>query len=474
MLTPGLTRVLFGSGFNPGGPPALDAIGGTAPIAAYGVQRLRAAYNGPAIRVVRASDSAVLPIGFVGNRLDEASLANFLTGTTGSVDIFYDQSGNGNDATQTTAASQPTISSAVKIGSSALCFNAQFFTLPAGVATTSRAADAIAVLQLFNSNVGAGMIELGTASHDFLFANTVTNGVGWIRAGFNGANSTYAPQTRTCIFEMELGASAAVGYQNGESTSSTASPVASYTGGFLGHWDVTAGHDGAFYAGAFAIYARDLSASDRALLHAALATQFSFTESPTGRIIVTGDSIAAGSNPPELNWNGWARQCRPMLSQQLNFYNEAAGGSQFSNLLANYAASVGLTLSQYSDLRIVLVACGTNDLTIGGRTAAQILADMQTYCGNVRTSGGKVIVGTVLPNSVWNGTQIATQQTLNSSIRSGWTGFADGLADYAADPVMGLQANAFNGLLYSGGLHPTALGHSYLAPIAAAAFNSLL
>lgn len=85
----------------------LDEYSGAA--AAYSLRKLRTAYTGSAIEVRRASDNTTQDIGFVNNELDTSTLATFCSGTDGFVTTWYDQSGNGNDATQTTAANQPKI-----------------------------------------------------------------------------------------------------------------------------------------------------------------------------------------------------------------------------------------------------------------------------------------------------------------------------------------------------------------------------
>jgi hypothetical protein len=84
--------------------------------AAYSVRKLRAAYTGNAIRVRRSSDNAEQNIGFtaLGN-LDTTALTSFCSGTNGFVTTWYDQSGNGLNAVQTTAASQPQIVSSGSI-----------------------------------------------------------------------------------------------------------------------------------------------------------------------------------------------------------------------------------------------------------------------------------------------------------------------------------------------------------------------
>jgi hypothetical protein len=96
---------------NPIKPPAytglLNDYSGAA--AAYSLRLLDNTYTGNAIKVRRASDNAEQDIAFSNNELDTATLETFASGTDAFVTTWYDQSGNGNDATQTTASGQPKI-----------------------------------------------------------------------------------------------------------------------------------------------------------------------------------------------------------------------------------------------------------------------------------------------------------------------------------------------------------------------------
>jgi hypothetical protein len=78
--------------------------------AAYSVRKLRTAYTGSAIRVRRSSDNTEQNIGFtaLGN-LDTSALTSFCGSGNGFVTTWYDQSGNGRNAINTTAANQPQI-----------------------------------------------------------------------------------------------------------------------------------------------------------------------------------------------------------------------------------------------------------------------------------------------------------------------------------------------------------------------------
>ena len=77
---------------------------------AYSVRKLTAAYTGFALRVRRSSDNNTQDIGFTtAGDLDTASLKTFIGSNSGFVTIWYDQSGNGNNATNTNNATQPSI-----------------------------------------------------------------------------------------------------------------------------------------------------------------------------------------------------------------------------------------------------------------------------------------------------------------------------------------------------------------------------
>jgi hypothetical protein len=85
----------------------LDTYGGAS--AAYSLRKLSSTYSGSAIRVRRSSDNAEQNIGFSGADLDTASLLSFVGAGNGFVTTWYDQSGIGNNATNSTGATQPTI-----------------------------------------------------------------------------------------------------------------------------------------------------------------------------------------------------------------------------------------------------------------------------------------------------------------------------------------------------------------------------
>ena len=102
-----ITSQKIGAGFT----GILDEYSGAA--AAYSVRRLSSSYTDGLIRVRRSSDDTEQDIGFDSNGdLDSTALLAFVgTGGTdnGFVTTWYDQSGNGNDATNATESEQPLI-----------------------------------------------------------------------------------------------------------------------------------------------------------------------------------------------------------------------------------------------------------------------------------------------------------------------------------------------------------------------------
>lgn len=99
-------------------------------ILVYSLRKVRSAYIGPLIKVRRSSDNTSQDINAdVNGNLDETALLSFVGTGTGYVEIWYDQSGFGTNASQLTTSLQPIIVNAgviVKESSKpAISFNSQ-------------------------------------------------------------------------------------------------------------------------------------------------------------------------------------------------------------------------------------------------------------------------------------------------------------------------------------------------------------
>ena len=80
-----------------------DEAGAGGAYLAYSTRLLSSTYSGNCMEVRRSSDSATQNIGFVDGLLDTASLTTFLSGSTGSVVTWYDQTGSGRNAVSSIA-----------------------------------------------------------------------------------------------------------------------------------------------------------------------------------------------------------------------------------------------------------------------------------------------------------------------------------------------------------------------------------
>ncbi|AFH22590.1 hypothetical protein OSG_eHP30_00175 [environmental Halophage eHP-30] len=81
---------------------------GTGATAAYSLRKLKSSAT-KAVRVREDASNTETDIGFSGAILDETALLNHVGSNNGFVTKWYDQSGNGNDASNSTATEQPQI-----------------------------------------------------------------------------------------------------------------------------------------------------------------------------------------------------------------------------------------------------------------------------------------------------------------------------------------------------------------------------
>lgn len=92
--------------------------------ALYALRRGLTAYTGPLIRLRRSSDNAEDDFGWLPNGdLEVAAIAAWLGEDDGYVTTWYDQSGNGRNATQGTASMQPAYIASGQNGKPVLRFN---------------------------------------------------------------------------------------------------------------------------------------------------------------------------------------------------------------------------------------------------------------------------------------------------------------------------------------------------------------
>jgi hypothetical protein len=151
--------------------------------AAFSLRKLRSAWAGSCLRAHRALDNVEHDIGFTATNglIDTATLLQFAAGGTVLVAKWYDQSGNGNDATQATTADMPQIVLSGVLQTSPTGFPAINFQSGGPVFLASAAGYPVAAdvtaAAVIDEPTGAGtMAVVGSAAggnHDFFLGHQV-------------------------------------------------------------------------------------------------------------------------------------------------------------------------------------------------------------------------------------------------------------------------------------------------------------
>lgn len=185
-------------------------------------------------------------------------------------------------------------------------------------------------------------------------------------------------------------------------------------------------------------------------------------------LVAEGDSItwwiAPGFGYPWIAINGQPWQ--PSF-----FTNLAQGGSHFSDLTNRASTADSYYTNGHNNVISVLI--GANDL--GSYTDAQVTNYynlVKGYLLDRRTKGFLTLICTVTPrtNSGFN----TPRNLFNSLVRSD-SSWYDGIADFAADPIMGPDWANTNLTYYNiDGVHPTTVGENILGDIYRPVVSNLL
>jgi len=443
-------------------------------IAAYGTTLLNSAYAGPAINVVRASDGANLDIGFVtaGSRkiLDAAALDAFLAGTTGSVATLYDQSGNGNHATQSTAANRPFIGKKTIGGVRTISFMGETgnavihsLALPAGVSMERSTSSQYAAITPFTSQGPNAFWEVGsTSAAELLTYIDAAASVPSLQVHNGAVKRGFQARTDPSIMSVVTTLASTSMAQNNVTAATNGGAAAAVTGGQIGNTIRATGYQGRFDLGALIIYGSTHSAAQQEAIKSRLFRAFNVAPQSDVNLVYDGDSITFGRGV--ALGNEIASQTPALIGETFARFNYGIGGQQQASMVTGYPNRAAQAY-QASKLNVLKIFAGTNDVknnVTGANTWASAVSEMQA----ARTTGfQKILVATMLPRGDFTGAQEAERQAFNDLVRANWQTYADGLLDYAADPMMGAAGATSNLTLFSDGVHPTEYGDSLLAAI---------
>ena len=414
----------------PAGPP-LDEIGGQRPVAAYGTRRLTAAYAGPALGVVRATDGAALDIGFTqSGGLDEMLLSAFCALTECRVARWYDQSGHGNDATQEDAAARPAIRLSHRVGNAVSVIwdyettggsPPRFLVLPEAVSLDSGSMGILWTGRFHNASMVSPLVELGTdedpfgfgfwdAHGDFYIGDakhvgelpghaTTTAAVGLISAGSDGVTTSY----RNHLLQVGRLASA------------------THAGGFIGK-TAAFRQFAMMELSSLVLYNRPFSPGDRFYGVQALSETFAIPQQQQDTYVVDGDSMTQGI--ASLYLQSYQRDMERLLPPDLVLYNAAWAGKTLDGkdgLMDRFAAFTAKLYNPHARHNVLSVLAGTNDLQ-NGRTGRQVFDLMRQYAAEAHRAGFRLVVCTVLPRQSFTPSAEAERQRLNALLQSGWRG----------------------------------------------------
>jgi len=476
----------------------------------YSLNRLVDGYAGNAITLIRASDSDQEDFGFAANgAFDESAYTTWVSGTTAKVVTWYDQSGNGYDATQTTDANRPEFKINVHDRPCVYFRDADFtpqltLNLPSGITnklcdmtqiTVGRCVDepqanvtgpvwpAFGVGTLY-SDFGAsgGVIEITSSSSSLGFYDRSLNGnpvvysslypstsrmeaVGFFNTGVgsNAADQRYITST---FRNAETRTGAITVWKN-------AGVAQMPVGGKLG----SRGDGGQQSQGEVQamILARGGSISQTDEMMTAVKESFALGGSFERLWIWAGDSLAAGyEGGYDYKGRSPGVLCSALTERHL-VLTYAKAGKRFDQLDTDCAnASTGIdhwlsaSESKMPYAAYVFAALGTNDLnaTANGGSAAS-LATLQSRCNtfiaNRKASGAAAVIISTIVEAGSYITNDTTRLDYNTWVRAN-------LSD--ADGYVDLAALNWTGKKQGDGVHWTEAGNAMAAQAVADYINA--
>ena len=451
----------------------LDEIGGHRPIAAYGSRRLTAAYAGPAINVVRASDGTALDIGFLQDgTLDETLLAGFCASTECRVAKWYDQSGHGNDATQDTAIARPAVRLSHRTGNAvSLIWDFEmtsgapprYLVLPEGVTLNSGNMGVLWTGRFHNASMISPLIELGTDEDPFGFGFWDAHGDFYIgdaeHVGELPGHATMTPAIGLISTSPE---GTITNYRN-HLLSIGKVIAATHQGGFIGR---TKAFDqyGMLELSSLILYPRPLTPAERFYGMQAMSETFAIPQQQQDTYVVDGDSISQGI--ASLYLQSYQRDMERLLPSGIVLYDAAWAGKTLDGpggLIDRFRPFTSRLYNPRARNNILSVLAGTNDLQ-NGETGQHVFELLKRYAAAARQTGFKVVVCSIMPRRSFTPAMEAERGHLNSLLVSGWQGFADGFVDLAADPLLGpTDALDDQNVYITDGTHLTDYGYQTLA-----------
>lgn len=471
------------------GPRYLPALGtaGARYHAVYGTERLVAGGQGPLIGLADVTGRGAVALGEGAARVDPIALAE-ARGAAEAVRVerWYDQTGGGRDLTQADAASRPAISDAIRLSAAMpVLIDGQTQTIARWLGGVHAIPDRLnqtcfAVIDPGVSVAPQVWWEYRNGTSAVRDTYTAIGQAGGLQAAMteHAVRIAAAPQV-VVVVERASGSRVFVDGIRHDG------PPGQGGGGLGAVMLGASGTAGAIYNSTLRIAAWGaiegaLDDTDVLALDAALADRHGIDRSPpTGNLVLIGDSIQQGIGGTLTRNCAW--YLRPQLIGRPRLMNLGVNARTLAQCRADHAR-LEATMQLPGVPNVAVVAAAINDL--GGGMAADALYATVTapYVADLRASGYRVAISTVLPQTSANyaggagaNAAIEERRTAYNLLVRGNSAGADAVVDLAADATMGAYPDAPDDLaLYADWIHPTSRGYQRLAPLYAAAINGLL
>lgn len=469
-----LNGVLFGSVFTPLGtgsgvitPPYLPTVS-VAPSAVYSLYKIRGTYSGP----LRAACGLLAPDGTPGTSVNIVAKADGSPDFAAAIAAFgtkfalwkaYDQSGNGNDAVETTAIFRQIIDTTTPVrglfgglGGNAPNLAADTYgaiEFPSTLVTSRQNSTFVAFMSGVNGGVsGAQNVITSLGSVDVSSAwSAATNINGMIGRG-NNTNLTYMGVDQNPCFIAAVSSASKVSYYRDANTLDTGAYTSAtgMTGGATGRLIGDPVTTCATMQARFAdiVYPAALSASDIAILRAFFVARFSIP-TRTAQVVAIGDSIQLGLGQDTTatisNQNKWSFLLGK-LTRDPAIYNFGKGGDTAANAVTELA-SPWMTNVFQSGLAKNVLCCnyGFNDIN-GGASGAVTYSNLMTLINSAKSAGFTVVQETIT-TAFFSGSKLTEATALNTAIINGAAAGGYSVINYSGTSIN-----------YVDGVHPYSIG----------------
>jgi hypothetical protein len=336
-----------------------------------------------------------------------------MLGTAGApLSKWYDESVHGNDCSSPSGA-RPSIwliNGKVSVAfdgflvDEASGSNADSYcALPSGVVTNNQATTVYAAVQMVSGGATYGyttryfptLFSAGdTEAHGFIFnAGPPSEGsaISWTasaRINDTTTTPTLWPETQPVVIGMIAGSDAFSVTQNEESASSSALPVDTATGGYIGAtpFSINGGFYGRMYTFMVAGATAASSAQQTVMRNALYSLHQIAKRKPKYAILVDGASVdvGLGSRIGNVNGYGWVEQMLAQIPTPIRMGNTAVSGATTAEITSTISKSqCNFFKSGYTNILIGPSAAAGNSI-IAGKTGAQAYSDLQTYVTDMR------------------------------------------------------------------------------------------